>query len=404
MTTRFKAGDLKGVPSGYEGSATPDDVRIPSCGIEDVDKALFVTLRDEVKFQVSDNGGGKQLAVPMVFATGEKWSMLKSGRALRDKDGTLILPLVTVRRTAIEQSASDVAGRGMNQHVGEIVVRTKLDPSDRTYQNLINKLGVVNSDDSPGDRQYDEDNELNTVRQGTAKNALDQDVRDGALLAPKLGDNVWQVITIPTPQFFTAVYEITLWAQYTEHMNQMIEKLLSSYLPTGNRSIKLDTAKGYWFVAYFDEAIASDDNSDNSSGVELVRKCKITVRVPGYLVLSSAPGVPNGVRKYVSAPQVVFAFGGENVDTTLTQGIPDENDPYESADDPDRQYLLSDMSQHPTTRIGDIKTRAVVNVVSNPFTGRKELEYAKVVHRNPSTGETVLTPEDGLNLSIISNK
>jgi hypothetical protein len=403
MTIRYKAGDPRGVPSGYEGNAPPDEVRVPSCGIEDLDKAFFKTLRDGVAFQVS-NDPGKQQRVPIVFAVGEKWSMIKSGRAIRDKDGTLILPLVTVRRSGIEQSNTDVNGRGMNQHVGQMTVRTQLDPRDRAYQNILNKLGLVNSEDVPGDRDFDETGSLLTDRAQVQANALDNDVRAGGLLAPKLGVNAWQIITLPTPQFYTATYEITIWAQYVHHMNQMLEKLMSSYLPTGNRTMRLDTDKGYWFVAYFDEGISSEDNADSSSGEELIRKYKLTVKVPAYIVESGAPGMPSGLRKFVSAPQIAFATGGEGVDTFLDEGIPADNDPYAAADDPDRQYLLTDPSQHPQTRVARTTERAQVDMVVNPFTGKREPEYVKVIQRNSTTGESVVVPDDGIGLRIVSPK
>jgi hypothetical protein len=378
-------------------------VRVPSCGIEDLDKAFFKTLRDGVAFQVS-NDPGKQQRVPIVFAVGEKWSMIKSGRAIRDKDGTLILPLVTVRRSGIEQSNTDVNGRGMNQHVGQMTVRTQLDPRDRAYQNILNKLGLVNSEDVAGDRDFDETGSLLTDRAQIQANALDNDVRAGGLLAPKLGVNAWQIITLPTPQFYTATYEITIWAQYVHHMNQMLEKLMSSYLPTGNRTMRLDTDKGYWFVAYFDEGISSEDNADSSSGEELIRKYKLTVKVPAYIVESGAPGMPSGLRKFVSAPQIAFATGGEGVDTFLDEGIPADNDPYAAADDPDRQYLLTDPSQHPQTRVARTTERAQVDMVVNPFTGKREPEYAKVIQRNSTTGESVVVPDDGIGLRIVSPK
>ncbi len=403
MTTRFKAGDPRGVPSGYEGNGTPDGVRVPSCGIEDLDKAFFTALRDEVQFQVGEDPG-RQQKVPIVFAIGEKWSMLKSGRALRDKNKTLILPLITVRRVKVEQGKEDVTGRGMNQHTGQMVVRAKLDPRDRAYQNLINKLGLPNSEDVPGEREFDEEGSLTTSRSGTRANALDGDVRAGGLLAPKLGVNAWQIVSLPTPQFFTTTYELTIWAQYQLHLNQMLERLMSSYLPTGNRTLKLDTDKGYWFVAYFDEGYASEDNSDNASGDELIRKYKLTVKVPGYLVESGAPGTPSGLRSFVSAPQIAFAQGGESADTFLSEGVPVDPDPYAAADDPDREYLLNDPSQHPQTRLERVSERAVVNTVVNPFTGRREPEYARVISRNVASGESVVVPDDGIGLRIVSPK
>lgn len=403
MTTRLRAGDPRGVPSGYEGNASPDEVRVPSCGIEDVDRALFETLRDDVAFQVSSDPG-KQQRVPIVFAVGEKWSKVKSGKAIRDKNGTLILPLITVRRTDISQGKDDVTGRGMNQHVGQFAVRTQLDPRDRAYQNILNKLGLKNSDDVPGDREQDESGTLTTTRGNTQANAFDNDVRDGGLLAPKLGVNAWQIVTLPTPQFFTATYEIVFWTQYVGHMNQLLERLMTSYLPTGNRTLKLDTKKGYWFVAYFDEGSSSEDNADDSTGEELIRKHKMIVKVPAYVVETGAPGMPSGLRKFVSAPQIAFATGGEDADTALDEGIPAQSDPYEAADDPDRQYLLTDPSQHPSTRVSKTVERAVVDNVVNPFTGRLEPQYAKVVQRNPSSGETVVVPDDGIGLRIVSPK
>ena len=153
-----------------------------------------------------------------------------------------------------------------------------------------------------------------------------------------------------------------------------------------------------------DEGFASEDNSDNATGVELVRKHKFTVRVPGYLVLSDAPGVPPGVRKFVSAPQIMFALGGEKVDTALTDGLPADSDPYEAADDPERLYLLTDPAEHPSVKVGRPVERAQVDVVTNPFTGRREPQYARVVQRNPSTGETLLLPDDGLGLRLVSLK
>lgn len=403
MTTRFKTGDPRGVPSGYEGNAIPDGVRVPSCGIEDLDKAFFCALRDEVMFQVGADPG-RQQKVPIVFAIGEKWSMLKSGRALRDKNKTLILPIITVRRVKIEQTAEDIAGRGMNQHVGQIVVRTKLDERDRAYQNILNKLGVPNSADSPGEREFDEDGSLTTERSGTRANAFDADVRAGGLLAPKLGVNAWQIASLPTPQFYTATFEVTIWAQYQDHLNQMIERLMSCYLPTGNRTLKLKTDKGYWFVAYFDEGYGSEDNADNASGDELIRKYKLTVKVPGYVVESSSPGTPSGLRSFVSAPQIAFVQGGEGVDTSLANGVPAVSDPYEGADDPDRQYLLTDPSQHPQTHAEQATERVVVDTVVNPFTGRREPEFARVVSRNVSSGESVVVPDDGIGLRVVSPK
>ena len=43
------------LPDGLEGQNVPDNFFIPSCGIEDVDLALFDLFDKKVKFTVSKN-------------------------------------------------------------------------------------------------------------------------------------------------------------------------------------------------------------------------------------------------------------------------------------------------------------------------------------------------------------
>jgi hypothetical protein len=280
MTTRYNSADPFGVPSGYAGANIPDDFELPSVGIEDVDRALFDFFDKELLLHVSNGRSGVVTKVPIIFAAGERWAMLKKNRALRDKSGALILPLATIRRMDIQQDlANDIAGRGINQQTGELVIKRRLSPLDRTYQSIINKLGIVNQTNVA-----DSTTTLLTERE-TGENALDADVVEGGLLAPKLGNNVWEIITIPSPQFYTVTYEITFWTQHMLHMNQIIDKIMSSYLPTANGTWRLETPKGYWFVAKVqDNLFTAADNAENITGEERVIRSKMTIKVPAYQV------------------------------------------------------------------------------------------------------------------------
>ena len=51
--------------------------------------------------------------------------------------------------------------------------------------------------------------------------------QDGAYLAPNLNNNVFETIVMPMPQFYTAKYQVTIWTQYTQHSNQIMEKIFS---------------------------------------------------------------------------------------------------------------------------------------------------------------------------------
>lgn len=329
MTTRFKAHEKNKVnygvaplPSGFGGKAEPDVV-IPSCGLEDVDVAMFNLFNKEMNLQSKE-----MKKVPTIFASGEKWALFKRGRALRDKNGTLILPLLTIVRTGISQETADVNGRGINQHTGEIVVSRRLDMNDRKYQDLINRLFLSNQTNLSVPTS-DIESQLTTGRDlGDLSN--EGVVEQGGLLVQNRKNNVYETIVIPAPQFYSVRYEITIWTQYNQELNQLIEQLLSSFLPQG-QCWRLETDKGYWFIATPDgSSWTPENNLDDFSREEKLIRHKFTVNVPAYILASSAPGLPIPVKRYVSAPTVSFDVVTETISTT--SDVVDE--PFLGSDDP----------------------------------------------------------------------
>lgn len=319
MTTRFSAIDqvnngISGIKSGYDTNLKSDLV-IPSCGVEDVDVSLFNLFDKEIQPMVGGQDSSEVKKVPVIFAAGEKWALLKRGKPIRDRSNTLILPLITLMRASMSQEMDDITGRGINQQTGEIVVRRRLDKSDREYQNLINKTAILfqkNVGVNPGDPRVD--NQLLTGRRiGAASETYN--TTQGALLTTNIGNNVFETVVVPSPQFYTATYQVTIWTQYTQHMNQIIEKIVSSFLPQGN-AWKITTEKGYWFVATKQSGdFTIETNFEDMSTAERFIKCTFEIKVPAYFWASNAPGAPVPVKKYISSPIIQF--------TTSTTGTPD---------------------------------------------------------------------------------
>lgn len=311
MPTRFKPGSrnnfgVKPVPLGYENPGTgTTDLVIPSCGVEDVDVAIFELFDKEIGLSVVGIDS-QVIKVPVIFAAGEKWALLKNNRPLRDRNNTLILPLITVMRTELTQNVSDdVAGRGINQQVGEIVIRRRLDKSDRSYQSLINRLLIPNQDNLMTSYSAASGSQPSTGRTiGSLTQTAEH--KDGAYLRQDRLNNVYETIVIPTPQFYTAKYQVTIWTQYTQHSNQIIEKTFSSLLPQG-QCWKLTTAKGYWFVAKFEDgSLASETTFEDMSQQERFIKHTFDVSVPAYFFATKSPGSPVPIKRYVSSPFVTF--------------------------------------------------------------------------------------------------
>ena len=172
---------------------------MPSCGIEDVDRALFKLFNDDLPFFYENDGDIKR--IPCIFAGGERAMILRRKEALRDRQGALILPLVSILRNGIDQEAE----KGIGPGDGTLTIKKRLAPEDIQYKRLVNQQNLGSQD--------------NTVNQlGPTDTSLKLTAK-----------NIYEVITIPSPRFFKATYDITFWAQYLTQMNSMVEAFISSY-------------------------------------------------------------------------------------------------------------------------------------------------------------------------------
>ncbi len=402
MTVRYKAGDPKGVPSGYGSPDIPDDITIPGCGLTDLDRALFQFFDKQLKLTVRNEKSGETKKAPVIFATGERWALFKKERPFRDNNQTIILPLVTIRRTGLEQDiASDITGRGINQQTGELVIKRRLSPRDRSYQNLIAKLGL------PNQRNVSRSHVSGTIDTDRPINAhaYDNTVLDGGLLSPINDKNIWEIITIPSPQFYKATYEITFWTSYAVHMNQMIQQMMSSYLMQGGANFRIETTQGYWFIASIvDNTYKPEDNSEDYGQEERLVRYSFQITVPAYMIAGeNISGTPAATRRYVSAPLVTFAIGSDEMEL-VSNAIPDQttNDPDLAGDPTDPRFVLNDPnSNFPSTATKKPESSYSSRVVLNPFSGKNETRYLKVVTTNPATGETVYRDIDGLSFKIV---
>lgn len=335
MTTRFNARSVSrfgvpGLPSGYDRTSVPEGLTIPSAGLVDADRGLFHLFDNEIPLTVTTRDGTQN--VPIIFAGGEKWAMVKKGKPLRDRTGGLILPLITIMRNNIVQTPNnDIAGRGINQQTGELVIKRRLNKNDRAYQNLINRVLLrnqenvaVNKDGTAVDGQITVDRDIGDLTH-------DPTVQDGGLMVPDKMNNVYEFIIIPSPQFLTVTYQVTIWTQFIEQMNEVIEGLIASFLPQGNAWL-LTSTKGYWYVATVDSNLYNAQNNfDDMSDQERLVKYQFEVQVPAYILASRTPGAPVPVRRYISAPSIKFET---NVSPSIDSEKESVLDPFLGADDP----------------------------------------------------------------------
>lgn len=378
------------LPTGVEGTNVPTDFFIPPATIEDVDRAMFNLFEKRLRLEVVVNRQVQQ--VKTIFATGERVFLIKSDRPPKDKNGAYILPIVAIKRSGIEQSKlGTIPGRGMGQSTGDIVVKTRLSDRDPGYQALINKLNLKNQDNvaSVGNELLSSDPRSADAGATTTRRVRQKSINNitGELLTPDLSRNIFEVITMPFPHFFTAIYEVTFWTQYVQHMNAVIERFMTSYDAQGNQ-FRLETDKGYWYVGYVDDDINPDDNFSEFTDDERLVRYKLTFKVPAYLHGHERHGSGLPFRKFLSAPQISFELNMGAIPVNEEQGAPVGTGNID-------KFILNDVAALDKRGNKILSEREVVqrvkDVISDPFKENDHTRFVRVLSRDQRSGETVMS-------------
>jgi hypothetical protein len=365
------------IPTGYEGTNIPDDFSIPECTIEDVDKAVFKLFDQDLNLAITHYG--KQKKVPCIFATGERFALVKRLKPIRDDDGAIILPLISVRRSGMTQSKSQ-SGRG--QDTGDLMIKKRLDSTDRRYQQIFNKLNLANQDNVTSDLSIiDNDDPKKGAMPGRFGSREYSKSPTSSDLIPRIGSNIYEVITIPFPKFYGMTYEVTFWTQYTTHMNSLLEQTIIAYQAPGN-NFKVTTDKGYWFVGYVDDEISDGTNFDDFTETERIVRYTFTLNVDAYLVANRPEGGVSPFRSFVSAPTVSFSIEGASGQVRAGSSTPNPL----GASDPD-SFMLEDveiLDRHAGENLwrGRKDTR-----VKNPYGPG----YLSILSSDSRTGESIVS-------------
>lgn len=82
-------------------SVKDDKLRDYSIGFEDIDEAVFYYINNVVKPSVVENGS--IVRIPVVYANPERWKSAQLDGGIRDKDGKILFPVITIKKDSIDK-------------------------------------------------------------------------------------------------------------------------------------------------------------------------------------------------------------------------------------------------------------------------------------------------------------
>jgi hypothetical protein len=245
---------------GDDNSLRGEEIKNINVGLEDIDNAILYYFDEVIKPYVI-NEGTKQ-NIPIIFADAERWKTAQKDGMYRDREGKIMLPIITVKKDNLERNRS---------------LTTKLDGNKvNIYQNY--------------EKRY------------TKKNQYD----NFAVLTNRAP--VREFYNIVVPDYYTLTYTCNIYVSFYEDLNKIIEAI-------GFRS------DAYWgepgkflFKARIDNFPITNEIAQGSDRRFL---STFTLVMNGYLTPNNIDKfLASNAFKYRSKTQIIFTMeaSGQNVE------------------------------------------------------------------------------------------
>ena len=242
-----------------------DKIEISECSMEHIDRSLYNWVNDTLNIHTTTNEGWKK--VPVIFVAGERVHQVKKDSRLRDTAGALILPLITVERTSVTK---DPARKGPAwAHISEI--------DDYKSGSIVIA------------RRIQQDKTKNFA------NAKSQE-RHGKLnfkLSPENKRVVYETISIPMPVYVDVTYQISIWTEYQQQMNEVTQPFMTK---TGAVNYFTLSHQEHKFEGFIQNDLSLENNVSDMGEDERKFQSKVDIKVLGHLLGEG----PNREKPFIS--------------------------------------------------------------------------------------------------------
>ena len=234
-----------------------------SITLKDIDTTILSHIKEVMKPTVRE--ANEVLKVPVMWANEERWKMVRKNGVLRDKNGSIILPLIIIRRT--DTSFNEAMPLSFDHDVeGKYIQVTR-------------------------NQKWSKDNRYDRF---TVQNGMDP-----------IAEN----IVTGVPDFVDVTYDFILWTNYIEQMNGLVELFIEQ-----ENKYWGDTTD-YKFLCNFDTIT---DASEMDVGGERMIRSNFSVMARAYLlpeyINSVVTNKVSTTKKQNTISRITFGFEGDATD------------------------------------------------------------------------------------------
>ena len=254
------------LPDNFDFAMLPQDatsyslseVGMLSSTIEDIDYAMVSYIKKDLNLKSGTNEGF--INVPVLWQVPERAFQVKNKKDLRDNEGALKLPLISVERVSIDK---DPAAKGSFQahtfsdkgdgRSGRLVIAKRIVP-DKT-RNFAVASGTRGASETGGRKQR---------------------------YYPRVNKKVViQTLSVPIPVYVNVQYKIMIKSEYQQQMNELLAPFIAR---TGQINSFVMKRNGHLYEAFIDKGFKHGNNVANLNEDMRMFSTEISIRVLGYLI------------------------------------------------------------------------------------------------------------------------
>ena len=249
--------------------------------LENIDMAFYDFVNDKMNNFSTTNKGWKK--TPVLWVSAERSFLSKNNPDLLDSDGALILPLISIERSAMQKSLTrkgayyGLSGDNIDENrYGRITLARKI-VRDKTNNFSVaanrKKYGAVHR--TPGRQSYYPMKSNKKV--------------------------VYETLSMPMPIYVDMTYTVTVRTEYLQQMNE----LLAPFITLGGAiSSFVINKNGHRYETFLKEDLSQDNNVSSMGTDERTYKTALSFEVLGYIIGESPNGDRPKVIKKESAVEV----------------------------------------------------------------------------------------------------
>jgi len=241
------------------------EIEFMASSLETIDRAFYKFIDEEIKLFATTSEGFKK--VPVLWVTAERSYQIKAwnNKELRDTEQTLILPLVTVHRSAVVKDP---------KRKGTAYANLYAVPGARggviTTARRINQKKTAEFQNAFAARSYGPDKKVaSKMKNSNKRNMSVQRV-------------VYETISMPIPTWILVKYEVHLRSEYQQQMNELVRPFIT--VPGNSRMPKRIEEAGHFYEVFIDGNFANGSNAADLGMEHRNYENTINIEVLGYLI------------------------------------------------------------------------------------------------------------------------